>query len=122
MRNIDKRLDEAWSKLVKLKAGERCEVCGKIRHLNSHHIFSRAKRSTRWDVENGVCLCVGCHVGNNFSAHKTPLPFADWIKKQRGENWYNLLLYKSNQISKLHKFEKEQKLKLLQDEIKTFEN
>jgi len=117
MKNIEKRLDEVWSKLVKLKAGNRCEYCGKSNNLNSHHIFSRAKRSTRWDPTNGISLCVAHHIGSGFSAHKTPLSFSLWIIKKRGESWYELLNYKSNQTSKLHKFEKELLLKDLQKEV-----
>ena len=121
MQNIDKRLDETWSKLVKLKAGNKCEVCGKRSALNSHHIFSRANRATRWDTNNGISLCVGHHIGNKFSAHKTSLPFSDWLQKERGENWYNLLLAKSRIMYKWHKFEKELLLKELQKEIKSLE-
>ena len=117
MQNIDKRLDDIWSQLVKAKAGNKCEVCGKTKSLNSHHIFSRANKATRWDVNNGICLCVGHHIGSKFSAHKTPLPFSDWLQKERGENWYNLLLAKSRIIYKWHKFEKELLLKELQKEL-----
>jgi len=120
MKNIDKRLDDAWSELIKLKADYKCEYCGKSTQLNSHHIFSRAKRSTRWDTTNGICLCVAHHIGNEFSAHKTPLSFSLWLISQRGEEWYNILNIRSNQISKLHAFEKELLLKELQKEINNY--
>ena len=56
--NWDAKLDKLWSLLVKHRAGWRCEYCGsREKVLNSHHIYSRSNRSTRWDLENGVCLC-----------------------------------------------------------------
>jgi len=120
MTNIEKRLDAVWSELVKKKAGMKCEVCGKTRNLNSHHIFSRAKKSVRWDVLNGICLCVGHHIGNEFSAHKTPYSFNKWLEKYKGANQMELLTIRSNQTSKLHPFEKELLLKELNKELKNY--
>lgn len=111
---IDKKLDDAWSLKVKERAGFKCEYCGKQNALNSHHVYSRSKKSTRWDVDNGVCLCVGHHVfSSSFSAHKTPLEFIEWIKSVRGEVWFHVLRLKANQTVKLHKHEKEQMLEEL---------
>lgn len=118
MKHIDKNLDTAWSLLVKLKAGNRCEYCGKSSPLNSHHIFSRSKKSVRWDVNNGVCLCVGHHIGNDFSAHKSPVTFTQWLIKKKGQDFIDRLTYKSNGISKLHPFEKEVLLQELNKEIR----
>ena len=95
-----KKYDEKWSKLVKKRAWNKCEVdgCSKTDHLNSHHIFSRNNYATRFDLDNGVCLCVGHHTFNShFSAHKTPTEFSEWIIK-RGQKWYEGLKYKANQI------------------------
>ena len=117
-KGIDKLLDDAWSLLVKLEAGNKCEVCGKKDYLNSHHIYSRSKKSTRWYVPNGLCLCVGHHVFSSiFSAHKTPLEFTEWLINYRGQNKIDILRIKANSISKLHKFEKELLLKELLKEI-----
>lgn len=107
MKGIDKKLDDAWSLLVKLIANERCEYCGKTTTLNSHHVYSRSKRSTRWAVENGVCLCVAHHTfSSSFSAHKTPTEFTEWIIEKRGREWYDNLRLKANKTEKLMTFEK----------------
>jgi hypothetical protein len=91
-----KKLDDTWSAKIKLKGY--CEHCKKTIKLNAHHVFSRSNRSTRWDLENGICLCVGCHVfSSQFSAHKTPMEFAEWIKEYRGEEWYSYLLKRKNE-------------------------
>src|SRR6056300_1628904 len=97
LKGIDGKLDEAWSELVKLRANMKCEVCGKETTLNSHHIWSRSNRSVRWNVENGVCLCVSHHTFNSkFSAHKTPTEFTYWLEKVKGRQFIDELRLKAN--------------------------
>lgn len=120
--NLDKRLDAAWSKLVKLKSGNKCAVCGSVKALNSHHIYSRAKMSLRWSTENGICLCVGHHIGVKFSAHKTPTEFTEWLNEKLGPEFMDGLKLMAHSQSNLHDFEKELLLKELQSEIKSFLN
>ena len=121
-KGLDKKLDDAWSLLVKLKAGMKCEVCHKRTHLNSHHIYSRSKKSTRWHTKNGICLCVAHHVfSSSFSAHKTPLEFTDWLLNYKGQAFVDRLRLRANSISKLMKFEKEILLEELLTEIKDYE-
>lgn len=116
---IDKKLDDAWSLLVKKLAGNKCEYCGKQSPLNSHHVYSRSKKSTRWSVQNGFCLCVGHHTfSSSFSAHKTPLEFTEWAIKKRGQDWYDRLRISAHMTSKMAQFEKEILLKDLQDQIR----
>lgn len=92
--------DTLWANLVKKRDGK-CLYCGKTEGLNAHHIFSRSKRSTRWYVPNGVTLCVTHHVfSSSFSAHKTPAEFVEWIKELKGEEWYQELRAKANEIDK----------------------
>lgn len=116
--SIDKRLDTAWSKLVKLKSGNKCAVCSSEKALNSHHIYSRAKMSLRWATENGICLCVNHHIGVKFSAHKTPVDFNDWMNEKFGNDFMDGLKLMAHTSSNLHDFEKEYLLKELQSEIK----
>ena len=98
---VNKRKDDEWSRLVKERAGFKCEYCGKKDYLNSHHIFSRSNRSVRWDLDNGICLDSGCHVFSSvFSAHKTPAEFVEFIKDKRGEEWYQSLRVKAKSICK----------------------
>lgn len=119
MKGIDKKLDDAWSIAVKLKAGNQCEYCGKQSPLNSHHVYSRSKLSTRWLLSNGVCLCVGHHTfSSSFSAHKTPTEFTEWITKHRGQKWYDSLRLSAHMTMKWSTFEKEIVLKDLQEQIK----
>jgi len=121
LKGIDGKLDDAWSLLVKLEAGFKCEYCGTDKNLNSHHIYSRSNRSVRWDESNGVCLCVGHHTfSSGFSAHKTPLEFVYWLEEEYGKVYMDELRLKANSTKKWMKYEKEELLKELNDKIETY--
>jgi 5-methylcytosine-specific restriction endonuclease McrA len=65
-----------------IKSTGQCDRCGKTKPLNCAHIISRAYRNTRWNLENAVCLCVGCH----FWAHQNPVGFTKWLQDYYGED------------------------------------
>lgn len=99
--SLMKKCDGRWSKLVKKRAGNRCEVdgCPNTNRLNAHHLFSRNNFSTRFDLDNGICLCPSHHTLNSkFSAHKTPLDFDEWVKEKRWEERFDRLRRKANTI------------------------
>lgn len=122
LKGVDGKLDIAWSKLVKLRAKNKCEYCGKKTTLNSHHIFSRVNRSVRWDVKNGISLCVKHHIScTKTSAHGAPLSFHKWLTEYRGEKELDMLTFKAHSISKLHDFEKKIMLEELNKEIRFLE-
>ena len=116
--NIDKQLDSAWSLLVKIKAGFQCEYCKSRLNLNSHHIYSRVNKAGKWFVPNGICLCVGHHIGSNFSAHKTPIDFTLWLIDYRGQKYLDDLKLKVKSTVYMTDFEKKLLLKELKNEIK----
>ena len=94
-KTLIKKLDTAWSNRIKQYG--MCEVCGKTKILNAHHFHGRRCYSVRWDIDNGFCLCVGCHkFSPKFSAHETPAEFVTWAIEQRGQKWYDELLVKKN--------------------------
>jgi len=115
------QLDKLWAILVKLQAGGKCEKCGAIEHLNSHHIFSRSNLSVRWYLGNGICLTAGWHILKKESVHKSPIEFIEWLKQERGIEWYNNLRLKANQVKKWTIVEMKEKVKEFQEEIKKFQ-
>ena len=118
-KQIDILLDIAWSELVKLKANNRCEYCGSPNNLQSHHIHTRKKKSTRWHIENGVCLCEDHHVYSpEFSAHRTEKEFMEWLENDRGEAFITDLERLSNATLKLFIHEKQELLDQLNTKIK----
>jgi len=94
-RALSKKLDTAWSKRIR-QYGQ-CEACSKTKSLHAHHFHSRKCFSVRWDIDNGFCLCAGCHLfSNKFSAHLTSPEFTFWAIERRGQEWFDKLLIKKN--------------------------
>lgn len=101
---LNKQLDKLWSQAVR-KRGY-CEYCGKRPPevvLHAHHIFSRRHFATRWDIQNGISLCNGCHL---YKAHKDIQEFADWVTQHYGPDYIDDLRQKSRQMFDLSKEEK----------------
>lgn len=96
---IRQKKDEQWSQAIKERDGFKCFYCGKDKYLNSHHIFSRSNYKVRWDMDNGVTLCSGCHtMSSKFSAHKTPIEFIEFMKDKWGDEWYERLRAKARKV------------------------
>ena len=106
-KTIKRKLDLLWSKLIKKRAGYKCERCLKKGRLNTHHIFSRRYLSLRWIIQNGVRLCVGCH----YWAHQNPVEFTDWIRELRGNEVIDWLIRLKNTQFKVDLEEVEKYLK-----------
>jgi predicted restriction endonuclease len=73
-------LDKTARECVLNRAGHRCEKCGKGERLQWHHVYTRAILSLRWDMDNLVCLCAGCHLW----WHHNPLDAAAWFESKVG--------------------------------------
>ena len=117
-KTIKSSLDIAWSFLVKLLANNRCAYCNREQDLHAHHIHTRKRISTRWDTDNGICLCADHHVHNTyFSAHQTPYKFLKWMDNYMGIEFMEALQVKSNQTLKLMNFEKQELLEGLKNQI-----
>ena len=59
LKRLEREADKLWSEYIK-KRDKRCIICGRA-DIQAHHIFGRWKKSTRWDIYNGVSLCVHHH-------------------------------------------------------------
>lgn len=94
--SLKNKLDTIISQIVRSKG--HCTWCGNNRKeiLQCAHIYSRNNLSTRWDLENLVCLCVGCH----FKAHQQPIEFTEWVKKFLGKDKYEQLRLRARAIKK----------------------
>ena len=95
-------LDALYSKIVRTRAGNRCEYdgCGSTGSCQCHHIFGRVNYSVRWYLDNGICLCATHHKFGKWSAHQSPLWFGNWLMKTRGKKWYEDLSFKAKQYYK----------------------
>jgi 5-methylcytosine-specific restriction endonuclease McrA len=93
MRNKKSKLqseaDKLWyNKLLKPV----CEVCGK-KALQVHHFYYKGSFGhLRYDEDNGISLCQGCHF---LIHHKDPKPITKIIIEKRGQKWADELETKS---------------------------
>jgi 5-methylcytosine-specific restriction endonuclease McrA len=108
-KTISNKLDKICSEIIRSKG--KCQRCGKRENLQTAHIFGRTYHNTRWDLENLLCLCPDCHI--NF-AHKCPILFTEFVRKLLGEEKYELLKEKHNQITKYTTEDLQTKLSVLQ--------
>lgn len=92
-KKLEKECDGLWAELIKVLAGYHCKVCFSTKRLNSHHIFSRKHKGTRWLEENGICLCWAHH---KHLAHGEPEKFRDFLIEEMGETAYKMLKFKAS--------------------------
>ena len=96
-KTIEKKLDKLWSEKVRERANCRCEVCGSDNVVQAHHIFPRTHKGTRWDLDNGVALCLKHHL---YWAHKDAIAFTQWVIKKRSQGKIDMLQAKAYGISR----------------------
>jgi len=102
LKKLNDHLDDLWRKIILLRDDNQCQKCGKRKSpgrgnsIQPHHIYGRSNFRVRWDLSNGIALCGGCHTLTNYSAHKAPIDFINWLKKERGEEWWLKLSEEAN--------------------------
>ena len=75
--------------LVKLRDNNMCQYPGCPRSgVHAHHLYSRRHFGTRWNLDNIILLCAGCHF---FIAHKEYEVFREFIVRRLGEDKYKTL-------------------------------
>ena len=85
-----------WALCVKKEAEYKCFLCGNKHEasaLDAHHIFTKGScTNLKYDLNNGVCLCKGCH---RFKVHMHVCPIlVPNLIARRGEEWMSDLLSK----------------------------
>jgi len=113
LRQIELRAiaDETW-RLIIIKPGK-CARCGKTKNLHAAHIISRGHCNThnlplRYDLANGICMCVGCHI---FWAHKEPIAFAEWLREKFKARYVYLVKRKDDIVGCIDYYETINRLK-----------
>ena len=81
----EKKADTVWAEIMHEHLFVGCAVCGRTDvKLEAHHLLTRAKKSTRHRLENGIILCSSHHqFSRELSAHKAPLEFFLWMEEHR---------------------------------------
>lgn len=98
------RLDRICGKKVRDRG--KCDKCRSIDNLTWAHIISRRYYSTRWDLDNALCLCLDCH--RYYTDH--PFEWEIWVRNKIGGRYDNLYL-KANTYMKMDYKEVLKKLK-----------
>jgi hypothetical protein len=93
-RSVKSQLDVVFAKYI--RSSGRCRRCGSVNHLQCSHIYSRANLAVRWDKDNAICLCAGCH----WWWHKNPVDAIDWLKSTLSPELLENLKKKSNMVKK----------------------
>ena len=83
-------LDRLLREACFMRDKNRCRKCGMTATLAPAHIFSKGHyRKQRWNLLNVITLCYRHHI---HWAHREPLEFSEWIKKELGEDFEKLKL------------------------------
>lgn len=85
--------------------------------LHCSHLFGRAKRTVRFDVDNCDSACFKCHA--YYEDHKPELE--EWKKERIGEKRFNQLLLRAN-FTGGQKMDKKYELMYVKELIKQFPN
>jgi len=88
---LDKKANKLWGECVKLNYWYRCAKCNKWPdevQLHPHHLFTRSRKATKWDIDNWICLCASHHtLSSEFSAHQTWNEFFLWLEEIKWREW-----------------------------------
>lgn len=85
------KLHEIWRNAVLKRDDGCCQICPRdrtfkpVKRLNAHHLIPKEFTEWRWDVDNGMTLCVYHHKFGKFSAHKNPVWFVWWLTNNKIE-------------------------------------
>ena len=79
---LKRQADTLFARIVRQDGA--CRKCGKTTQLQCAHIISRSYHSTRWSLDNAMCLCQGCHM--YFTHH--PVEWEIFVLKCIGEEAY----------------------------------
>lgn len=87
IKTLEDQCHDLWSLCVR-ERDHTCRNCNSDERLSAHHIRKRKLHtSTRYRVDNGLCLCWKCHSLEKFSPEK----FHDMIIGIIGQREYNRL-------------------------------
>ena len=76
------KADALFGRLIRSRGA--CQRCGRTSsevQLQCAHIVSRRFTATRWDENNALCLCAGCHRWG----HDNPIEFTKFVTDLLGD-------------------------------------
>lgn len=116
LKSLVTKADKLWSLAIRQRDGS-CRRCGRTKPeviLHAAHVISRRYKAIRWDLRNGICLCMGCH----HWAHKQPVEFDWWVQELIGKELYESLRTEAlNYVNRVEKIDLEEVVAQLQGEV-----
>lgn len=83
-----KELDATARRAVFERDGHECVRCHlPFTKVQWSHVFSRRHKNLRWELDNALSLCAGCH----FWWHENPVMSGDWFKKNWPDRYEHIL-------------------------------
>ena len=116
---LKNKLDTFWSKIVRLRANDKCEISDS-KKTQAHHLIGRRNLAVRWDLDNGVSLCFAHHYGY-WSAHQNPFWFGKKMIKLRGSQFIDDLVARSIDPVKFTISDYQTKIKEFEGVLKEYE-
>ncbi len=117
------KFDKMMSDLIRCRANWTCERCGKEYPeghrggLEHSHIWGRRRHSVRWEPDNGLALCTGCH--RHVSAN--PIDH-EWLAGLRlGKTRCAEIRLQANSVRRWKKWEKDELYEKMKSEFKRME-
>ena len=89
-KQLEDACDKLWSQCI-IARDRTCRYYNTKDRLSAHHIRSRTHKSTRWDLDNGICLSWKVH----FLQKANPERFQDIVIDIIGDEKYQALKRKS---------------------------
>ena len=94
-------VDKLFSLLIRTRDKWTCQRCftkyePPTMGLHCAHIFGRGLKNTRFDFENAVAWCYGCH--SYMDSH--PLDKYEWHRKRIGTRRFDALRLRSNNLKR----------------------
>jgi len=84
--DLRRECDRLAREIVMVRDSATCQRCGSQERVQWHHIHTRRTLSLRWDQNNGLALCAGCH----YWCHWNPDLFRHWFMDKWPERWKNI--------------------------------
>lgn len=110
-----KKADILFSQAIRLRDGA-CRLTGLKENLQCSHIWGRANKLIRWDLDNALTLTAGKHL---YWWHKEPAEAIEWAKQLLGNEKWEELKRKKNQPFKLTAEFIKERIRFLEEYIKS---
>ena len=91
-KNYNLKAHREWRQKVLDRDNNDCQICHNAKKLlTAHHLIPENFEKYKYDVDNGLTLCPGCHTLARYSAHKHPIWFTNWLKVHRYETYVQVV-------------------------------